>query len=272
MPKGRPSSASTVHPRACGERAEHRAYRRESDGSSPRLRGTLIILGFPNLPNRFIPAPAGNAPALPLPAEPGAVHPRACGERRTRGKPTCQSAGSSPRLRGTHAIGAPFLVPGRFIPAPAGNAATFHCEKSIPTVHPRACGERLVSGTGADPWTGSSPRLRGTQAWSSRRRPDRRFIPAPAGNATAGFLFRHQRPVHPRACGERGNPFMGTDQEPGSSPRLRGTPTFDRSAPSIWRFIPAPAGNAATPTTADAASPVHPRACGEREVINGIGR
>ena len=73
-----------VHPRACGERTMSEIAGALAVRSSPRLRGT---------PNKscpqmacppFIPAPAGNA------SNPSglwlwmAVHPRACGERRSR--------------------------------------------------------------------------------------------------------------------------------------------------------------------------------------------
>jgi len=72
-----------------------------ANGSSPRVRGTLIGVAMPVGAERFIPACAGNAPEID-PLDPGmAVHPRVCGER-------CQaiwrgdlSHGSSPRVRGT---------------------------------------------------------------------------------------------------------------------------------------------------------------------------
>ena len=50
---------------------------------------------------RFIPAPAGNRSARSLSRSASAVHPRACGEQIIRSYTAAQSAGSSPRLRGT---------------------------------------------------------------------------------------------------------------------------------------------------------------------------
>ena len=71
------------------------------------------------------------------------------------------------------------------------------------------------------------------------------------------------RTVHPRACGEhfsvRGFAASGC----GSSPRLRGTPFYGRTARTGRRFIPAPAGNTARRSSSFAGRSVHPRACGE---------
>jgi len=70
-----------VHPRACGERSIKVMTWVWDGGSSPRLRGTRVgsLLAF--APDRFIPAPAGNAAPREAENKAGAVHPRACGER-----------------------------------------------------------------------------------------------------------------------------------------------------------------------------------------------
>ncbi len=54
------SSASTVHPRACGEHPPSRSASAMMIGSSPRLRGTPRRAELPPSRRRFIPAPAGN--------------------------------------------------------------------------------------------------------------------------------------------------------------------------------------------------------------------
>ena len=101
---GRVRPVTTVHPRACGERAIAEHTPELVPGSSPRVRGT----GHPMRPqrrkNRFIPARAGNG-----------------GENLHR---TTLQFGSSPRVRGTGAAHAH---------APRGRL-----------VHPRACGERVL--------------------------------------------------------------------------------------------------------------------------------
>ena len=51
--------------------------------------------------------------------------------------------------------------------------------------------------------------------------------------------------VHPRVCGERGDPTLYDPTTTGSSPRVRGTPHPRDGSFDIGRFIPACAGNAA---------------------------
>ena len=113
---------------------------------------------------------------------------------------------------------------------------------------------------GRDRRIGSSPRMRGTQAWEKGGR----FIPAHAGNTKRSHARHSSGSVHPRACGEHGITRSsvsfsyrgGEHVEPsagGSSPRMRGTrgPTgrlrHPRACPwivdVIERFIPAHAGN-----------------------------
>ncbi len=56
--------AESVHPRVCGEHAFGMQWWMRVNGSSPRVRGTLIGSQISNLVFRFIPACAGNT--LPL--------------------------------------------------------------------------------------------------------------------------------------------------------------------------------------------------------------
>ena len=132
------------------------------------------------------------------------------------------------------------------------------------TVHPRACGERALYFRHRRAFGGSSPRLRGTPPSPPWNRAPPRFIPAPAGNARPECCRCRAFPVHPRACGERRRAAQVSKARSGSSPRLRGTRQRPVSASAIWRFIPAPAGNATSALPASAQCAVHPRACGER--------
>ena len=71
-------------------------------------------------------------------------------------------AGSSPRLRGTRAMGAIEVGQQRFIPAFAGNTQPRGLPLLGSPVHPRVCGEHGYDQLEASLITGSSPRLRGT--------------------------------------------------------------------------------------------------------------
>ena len=172
-----------VHPRACGERTRTAQSDNRDNGSSPRLRGTLPCLRHDRHMIRFIPAPAGNA----------------------NSRRVYQHADK------------------RFIPAPAGNAVVGGRTTQYRSVHPRACGERKATLSANEIVVGSSPRLRGTLCVSEQIHPGDRFIPAPAGNATACKSSVSITAVHPRACGERSRLCIQCDLEFGSSPRLRGT-------------------------------------------------
>ena len=70
----------------------------------------------------------------------------------------------------------------RFIPAHAGNGAVMAAAIAMATVHPRACGERKLTGGLIEVNTGSSPRMQGTAAAPNVFNLNSRFIPAHAGN------------------------------------------------------------------------------------------
>ena len=155
-------SATTVHPRACGEHSTAKHALGGCLGSSPRLRGTRRGATTAHARHRFIPAPAGNTSTSSIRARGSTVHPRACGEHHEPLYPWYRLVGSSPRLRGTRH-------------QPEGEARRH-------PVHPRACGEHSLGRIRLSPLLGSSPRLRGTREWHASGAMPARFIPAPAGN------------------------------------------------------------------------------------------
>ena len=180
----RSESGCPVHPRVCGERFNDADIGPYDAGSSPRVRGTRPAqpknrwgppvhprvcgeregLAIPGVPlGRFIPACAGNAWAI--------------------NEESRKAAGSSPRVRGTP------------------NRETAH--RGTEPVHPRVCGERVVTTSTTNQPTGSSPRVRGTLALRCGDAPLQRFIPACAGNAPSKRTSTPAKPVHPRVCGER---------------------------------------------------------------------
>ena len=187
-----------------------------------------------------------------------------CGERPIVQVASGGSAGSSPRVRGTRRPGQIPRPPGRFIPACAGNARQVPQSNHFPSVHPRVCGERGRTVGGNCDGCGSSPRVRGTRLSAMVGLHLRRFIPACAGNATWKQSAKCRQTVHPRVCGERLQMRLQSRLPGGSSPRVRGTLATWRADGSVWRFIPACAGNAVTRKWCRSSSTVHPRVCGER--------
>ena len=71
------------------------------NGSSPHVRGTLQLDAKGWLPNRFIPARAGNIKTPPLKPPLDTVHPRTCGEHSFGKHLPPNPRGSSPHVRGT---------------------------------------------------------------------------------------------------------------------------------------------------------------------------
>ena len=152
--------------------------------------------------SRFIPACAGNTLKIAKNRRTQTVHPRVCGEHACSVAMTAKCRGSSPRVRGTRAADHRSRRERRFIPACAGNTAPRPAAQISAAVHPRVCGEHNILSVRVRPDDGSSPRVRGTPRGESPRPPQRRFIPACAGNTTQINLSMEDHAVHPRVCGE----------------------------------------------------------------------
>ena len=196
-------SAAPVHPRVGGEQGVAVTFLAFFGGSSPRGRGTEHPPGWPELPERFIPAWAGNR------ADPRAgqgvtsVHPRVGGEQAKRFHLCGAGRGSSPRGRGTDLERRRAAAARRFIPAWAGNSKGAQTENYWTTVHPRVGGEQ-VDYLGENMFcSGSSPRGRGTGQHQRGDGLPGRFIPAWAGNSRSAMPAMWRRPVHPRVGGEQ---------------------------------------------------------------------
>ena len=206
-----------------GERELTKDQNSKINGSSPHARGTPEAARAADSYGRFIPACAGNAfPGPPAPAPP-AVHPRMRGERYVWMKYVSATNGSSPHARGTHGSPQPCSLPGRFIPACAGNAPSFSFRVSTMAVHPRMRGERTSFITLLATAFGSSPHARGTLFLSGLPLRKVRFIPACAGNACVASWRPARLAVHPRMRGERSSCCQTVHPIIGSSPHARGT-------------------------------------------------
>ncbi len=172
----------TVHPRAGGEHAGGIRGYRSRNGSSPRGRGTHPQTIADEGPWRFIPARAGNTCRASSAPCSSPVHPRAGGEHPVRRSGLVKIGGSSPRGRGTPELYGAQMQKLRFIPARAGNTRRWDGGSMGCSVHPRAGGEHAIRLNDLVPYSGSSPRGRGTRGRGLCRQPYQRFIPARAGN------------------------------------------------------------------------------------------
>ena len=170
------------HPRACGEHKQMLAPHEISEGSSPRLRGTLRTASCIRRRCGIIPALAGNTSVESSKRFPTGDHPRACGEHSMQETVGALSLGSSPRLRGTQPARVHARQSAGIIPALAGNTPALTRSRSPPWDHPRACGEHALFPVRPSPCLGSSPRLRGTPIIPCGRAQHVGIIPALAGN------------------------------------------------------------------------------------------
>ena len=112
-----------VHPRGRGERCIDQFFMGRKFGSSPRTRGTASPARHVPLRLRFIPADAGNGSRAYASPSARPVHPRGRGERAGGSTVMQLDDGSSPRTRGTGALGHGSDPVRRFIPADAGNGS-----------------------------------------------------------------------------------------------------------------------------------------------------
>ncbi len=93
--------APADHPRGCGEHHNFESFQDMKQGSSPRMRGTLVIRYGLSLGLRIIPADAGNTFFLWRLGLLKRDHPRGCGEHAVCSRVLACPRGSSPRMRGT---------------------------------------------------------------------------------------------------------------------------------------------------------------------------
>ena len=170
------------HPRACGEHGTKGAKDKSKAGSSPRMRGTHDLYHDVNAERGIIPAHAGNTIRADARGSFRRDHPRACGEHPVQKSTALANGGSSPRMRGTRTGRRTRTRREGIIPAHAGNTSWSNGVRYRPRDHPRACGEHRPARGSLDRLRGSSPRMRGTRRSQKRRRPERRIIPAHAGN------------------------------------------------------------------------------------------
>ena len=112
------------HPRVCGEHIYVTNPDLLDSGSSPRMRGTLVVCHFLCSLLGIIPAYAGNTPRSAYSTAHGWDHPRVCGEHTMRNFPYLRDEGSSPRMRGTLGLIHGSIGNAGIIPAYAGNTCS----------------------------------------------------------------------------------------------------------------------------------------------------
>ena len=110
-----------AHPRPCGEHIAAILGVEPAWGSSPPVRGALMICSAPPIRCGLIPARAGSTKLPILPRNSARAHPRPCGEHVNLSRGSRIVEGSSPPVRGAPVHGQRVAQLHGLIPARAGS-------------------------------------------------------------------------------------------------------------------------------------------------------
>ena len=130
-----------AHPRRCGENIDLTAVDILSRGSSPQVRGKLLLSLLYSLLARLIPAGAGKTTEPHRCNSGHAAHPRRCGENTLTLVSQTVRLGSSPQVRGKPILDIGSERGCRLIPAGAGKTLNNISLTRQYAAHPRRCGE-----------------------------------------------------------------------------------------------------------------------------------
>ena len=259
--------ASTDHPRSCGANVLSRLRWRGHFGSSPLVRGQLVLQLQRQRHARIIPARAGPTTAGFDVVFFGADHPRSCGANCVSWRVVVCTSGSSPLVRGQHLA---YLLKSnewRIIPARAGPTCNDSTRTPLKADHPRSCGANCSPTSSWRTRAGSSPLVRGQPAVDYVGKSIIRIIPARAG-PTRSFKFAFfASSDHPRSCGANWMIPARTCTRCGSSPLVRGQLNAQTATSVYTRIIPARAGPTSLPPLVIAMLADHPRSCGANHLF-----
>ena len=230
------------HPRACGAHINVTLRSDAAEGSSPRMRGSPVMVLCMQLLTGIIPAHAGLTPAWRTFSAMIRDHPRACGAHLAFSRLQHMTAGSSPRMRGSLVSIGDACVDVGIIPAHAGLTYTVrHCSIRCRD-HPRACGAHGRLASLPPSRRGSSPRMRGSPSILPALPAAAGIIPAHAGLTCHPECIRKRPWDHPRACGAHQVQDLIPFAPLGSSPRMRGSLLEPFATLARLGIIPAHAG------------------------------
>ena len=170
-----------------------------------------------------------------------------CGEHGGVNNYNNPTLGSSPHVRGAHAMTGEKTQVYGIIPACAGSTRpNLDCPR-LWGDHPRMCGEHGTPFSSSLSLMGSSPHVRGARRDMDPVQPAAGIIPACAGSTTGSPGRAHSRRDHPRMCGEHTKELAIGECTVGSSPHVRGA---RHSSHGYARF-----------------NRDHPRMCGEHQCM-----
>ena len=171
-------------------------------------------------------------------------------------------AGLSPRVRGNRRHRPREALPGRSIPACAGEPQGQRRPSDESAVYPRVCGGTCRSSLISAGSKGLSPRVRGNPSAMATSSISAGSIPACAGEPITRRQTGWTRVVYPRVCGGTGGGRRPVSPRVGLSPRVRGNQSLAGITSCADGSIPACAGEPSPVWRMGQASEVYPRVCG----------
>ena len=235
-------SLFAAHPRRCGADRRSPARRRLVRGSSPQVRGRQRAQRREEKMHGLIPAGAGQTRSEVAAANAAPAHPRRCGADADAAFLRASARGSSPQVRGRLvADPARELIP-RLIPAGAGQTGRHRTRTILSRAHPRRCGADTTPCSSTRVESGSSPQVRGRLDYKVDHITRKGLIPAGAGQTLVDDLLFPRQPAHPRRCGADSAPVIYILHVWGSSPQVRGRPSYRAKRRADAGLIPAGAG------------------------------
>ena len=174
-----------------------------------------------------------------------------------------QATGSSPHAREIRQFKRVGVTKLRIIPACAGNTSIRTILTDIFEDHPRMRGKYKEKRNSAEPRAGSSPHAREILQIKSISAAHFRIIPACAGNTIKFKVPFVESQDHPRMRGKYFGSVLSASHRLGSSPHAREIQSLLRFFLSIYRIIPACAGNTPVQLSAIPELQDHPRMRGK---------
>ena len=243
------------------------AISNHTPGLSPRMRGSPIGIGQLKGVVGPIPADAGEPDADGKRVLDSRAYPRGCGGADLIADELGEVRGLSPRMRGSHGQGDGRPRRQGPIPADAGEPPWRAAPAARPRAYPRGCG-----GAGARPEPGScpgglSPRMRGSLAETLNPSIETGLIPADAGEPCCASIGSGMSRAYPRGCGGARMKSKNTFDNPGLSPRMRGSLGLKARRPASTGPIPADAGEPKYSLTFNVLARAYPRGCGGAAIV-----
>ena len=171
---------------------------------------------------RSIPAHAGEPTGRLRDGRDKEVYPRPRGGTTSSILGAAAKEGLSPPTRGNQTLDEANLIDGGSIPAHAGEPYQYDLPRPRPEVYPRPRGGTPVSSPRPSRAHGLSPPTRGNHARILQPVPERRSIPAHAGEPTGRIRKACRRAVYPRPRGGTSVVHAITRLPRGLSPPTRG--------------------------------------------------